>query len=140
MPIAPDFLAAGDFDADGHFDIAAAARNAAAIYFLKGDGRGEFVLSKRIELPGKVTAFFADDFNRRDGVRDLIVAIQTQRNAQVLIYENPYGVTKAAPEVFTFAEPVTSLAVALIEGDARFDLAIAAGNELAILRGRDKQI
>jgi FG-GAP-like repeat/Right handed beta helix region len=140
LPSTPDFLAAGDFDADGHFDIAAAARTENAVYFLKGDGRGEFVLSKRIELPGKVTAFLAEDFNRRDGLNDLIVAVQTELNSQVLIYENPYGVLKAAPEIYTFAQPVTSLAINLIEGDARYDLAIAAGNELAILRGRDRKL
>lgn len=140
LPVRADFLAAGDFDADGHFDIAAAARTENAVYFLSGDGRGEFVLSKRIELPGKVTAFLAEDFNRRDGVNDLIIAVERNRNAQVLIFENPYGASKAEPEIFTFAQPVKSLAVNLIEGDARFDLAIAAGNELAILRGRDRKL
>ncbi len=140
LPTTPDFLAAGDFDADGHFDIAAAARNEAAIYFLKGDGRGEFVLSKRIELSGKVTALLAEDFNRRDGLNDLIVAVQTEQNSKVLIFENPYGASKATPEIYTFAKPVKSLAVHLIEGDARFDLAIAAGNEFAILRGRDRKL
>ncbi|MCY7345266.1 MAG: VCBS repeat-containing protein, partial [Pyrinomonadaceae bacterium] len=140
LPTAPDFLAAGDFDADGHFDIAAAARTENSLYFLKGDGRGDFVLSKRIELPGVVTALLADDFNRRDGLSDLIVAVQNGKDAQVLIYENPYGAMKAQPEVFNFAAPVKSLAVGLLEGDARFDLAIAAGNELAVLRGRDRKL
>ncbi len=140
LPVTPDFLAAGDFDADGHFDIAAAARTENGIYFLKGDGKGEFVLSKRIELSGKVTAVLADDFNRRDGVADLIIAIQGETNSQILIYENPYGAAKAQPEIFKFAAPVTSLAIGLIEGDARFDLVIAAGNELAVLRGRDRKL
>ncbi len=140
LPITPEFLATGDFDADGHFDLAAAARNEAAIYFLSGDGRGEFVLSKRVELPGKVTAFLAEDFNRRDGINDLIVAVQTEQNSQLLIYENPHGASKAEPEIFTFAQPIKSLAINLIEGDARYDLAIAAGNELAILRGRDRKL
>ncbi|HEY0457953.1 MAG TPA: FG-GAP-like repeat-containing protein [Pyrinomonadaceae bacterium] len=140
LPTTPDFLAAGDFDADGHFDIAAAARTENAVYFLKGDGHGAFVLSKRIELAGNITAFLADDFNRRDGLNDLIVAVQTTKNGQVLIFENPYGAMRAEPEIFTFEAPVKALAVNLIEGDARFDLAIAAGNELAVLRGRDRKL
>jgi hypothetical protein len=140
LPAAPDFLAAGDFDADGHFDLAAAARGANAIFFLRGDGRGAFVLSKRIDLAGPVTAFLAEDFNRRDGLNDLIVAVQTKQTSQVLIFENPYGAVKAQPEVFTFAAPVDALAIGLLEGDARFDLAVAAGNELAILRGRDRKL
>ncbi len=43
LPLAPDFLAAGDFDADGHFDIAAAARTANAVYFALGKRNFLFV-------------------------------------------------------------------------------------------------
>jgi hypothetical protein len=42
LSVAPSFLAAGDFDADGHCDILAAARGGRALVLLKGDGRGGF--------------------------------------------------------------------------------------------------
>ncbi|MCY7347298.1 MAG: FG-GAP-like repeat-containing protein, partial [Pyrinomonadaceae bacterium] len=67
-------------------------------------------------------------------------AVQTEKNSQVLIFENPYGAIKAQPEIFTFAAPIKTLAIGLLEGDARFDLAIAVGNELAVLRGRDRKL
>ena len=139
-PTMPDFLAAGDFDADGHFDLAVASRTEAAIYFLKGDGKGGFELSKRIKLDGAITAFLSEDFNFRDGLHELIVGIKTDTHAQVLVFEHPYGAIRATPEKFNFSSPVKSLAVGLIEGDERFDLAIATENELAILRGRDRKL
>lgn len=140
LPAKADFLAAGDFNADGHFDIATAKRNGNMFYFLVGNGKGEFNLAKTLELEGNVTAFLAEDFNRRDGINDLMVGIQTAQKSQLLIFENPYGAMKAKPEVFDFVAPITSLAIGSIEGDARFDLAIAAGKELAVLRGRDRKL
>jgi len=140
LPAKADFLAAGDFNADGHFDIATAKRNGNMFYFLVGNGKGEFNLAKTLELEGNVTAFLAEDFNRRDGINDLMVGIQTAQKSQLLIFENPYGAMKAKPEVFDFNDPITSLKIGSIEGDARFDLAVVAGNELAILRGRDRKL
>jgi len=140
LPVKADFLAAGDFDADGHFDIAVAARNEKALYFLRGDGKGAFEGAKKIELEGSVTAFLAEDFNRRDGLHELIVGIQNGRKGQVLIFEHPYGAMKAVPEVFNFDDPVTSLSINFIEGNAHPDLAVAAGGELAVLRGRDRKL
>jgi hypothetical protein len=140
LPLVPDFLAAGDFDADGHFDIAVASRNGNEVLFLRGDGRGGFPFSRKIKLPGNVTALVADDFNRRDGLNDLIVGVATKQGGQVLVFEHPYGAMNAVPETFDFAAPVTSLAINFVEGNARPDLVIAAGNELAILRGRDRRL
>ncbi len=140
FPVTPDFLASGDFDADGHFDIAAASRNENSIYYLRGNGKGEFEFFKRVELEGNVTAFLSGDFNRRDGLNDLIVAVQTKQKGQLLIFEHPYGAMKATPEVFTFNAPITSLVINFVDGNAHPDLAIAAGNELAILCGRDRKL
>ena len=42
MAEAPDFLSTGDFDADGHLDVVAAAVESRALYLLAGDGQGAF--------------------------------------------------------------------------------------------------
>ncbi len=42
IPNAPDWLAAGDFDADGHCDLVVAGRADDALYFFSGDGQGAF--------------------------------------------------------------------------------------------------
>ena len=136
LRIVPDFLGAGDFDADGHLDIAAASRSENVICFLKGDGHGGFQYSKEFELTGKVTALLADDINRRDGLNDLAIGVQAESGSQLVILEDPFGAMKASPEIFTFNAPISSLALDFVDPDQRRDLAIAAGNELAILSGR----
>src|SRR5438105_1872968 len=52
----PDYLAAGDFDADGHWDLVVAARASSSLYLLPGDGHGGFGQARNIELSGRVTA------------------------------------------------------------------------------------
>ena len=42
LPGTPDFLGAGDFDADGHWDVVAAARGGFEIVVLHGNGQGDF--------------------------------------------------------------------------------------------------
>ena len=140
LRIVPDFLGAGDFDADGHLDIAAASRSENVICFFKGDGHGGFEPSKEIELPGNITALLADDINRRDGLNDLAIGVQAESGSQLVILEDPFGAIKASPEIFTFKAPISSLALDFVNPDQRRDLAIAAGNELAILSGRDRKL
>src|SRR5215813_2963339 len=41
-PVAPEFIATGDFDADGHLDIVVADRDVERLYWMSGDGRGAF--------------------------------------------------------------------------------------------------
>jgi hypothetical protein len=52
----PDFIAAGDFDADGHWDLVTAERGGEALMFHPGDGNGGFIEPKSIDLSGRVTA------------------------------------------------------------------------------------
>ena len=64
LPEVPDFLAVGDFDADGHQDVMTAQRGSTALYFLKGDGHGGFAAAKRIPLAGSVTAMISGEINQ----------------------------------------------------------------------------
>ncbi|PKO19881.1 MAG: hypothetical protein CVU38_21485, partial [Chloroflexi bacterium HGW-Chloroflexi-1] len=52
LPIAPDFLGVGDFNADGFQDVVAAARGGDALWFLPGDGAGGFGAMETVGLPG----------------------------------------------------------------------------------------
>ncbi|QYO64256.1 FG-GAP repeat domain-containing protein [Leptolyngbya sp. 7M] len=128
--LVPDYFAAGDFDADGNFDLAVAEQGQSSIAFFLGNGKGGFAKTRSIELSGVITAFLSQDFNRNDGTDDLIVGIRTMRGSQLLVFESPYGVLKSELELFDLSGEITSLAIGSIEGDARYDLAIAAGNEL----------
>ncbi|MBM4460549.1 MAG: VCBS repeat-containing protein [Chloroflexi bacterium] len=139
-PVSPDFLATGDFDADGRQDLALAARGSAALYFLPGDGRGGFGPSRVTSLPGAVTALAVGEINRRDGLADVAVGVvgANGRSPLLLIFEGPEGALRAKPELFDLPAPATGLALAGLDDDPYRDLAIAAGNNLLLVRGRDR--
>ena len=42
VPAAAEFIGVGDFDADGLLDIVVTARGQKALYWLRGDGKGQF--------------------------------------------------------------------------------------------------
>jgi len=140
LPEAPDFIATGDFDADGHWDIVTAQRGSNALYFLKGDGHGGFRAAKRILLDGNVTAMIAGEINRADGLADLIVAVNTANGARVLVYESPAGALAGSPEIFKLGKPATALALSKFDGNAMNDLAIASGNQLVVIHARDRKL
>jgi len=85
VPEAPNFIATGDFDADGHWDVVTAQLGSSALYFLKGDGHGGFAAPQRILLTGNVTAMIAGEINRADGLTDLIVAVNSAGGPRVLV-------------------------------------------------------
>src|SRR2546421_3059938 len=74
-PTEPDFIGAGDFDADGHLDVVMAARGTDRLYWIAGDGHGGFGGTPGIELPGRVTAMTVGEVNRRDGLADVGVGV-----------------------------------------------------------------
>jgi hypothetical protein len=140
LPEAPDFLAAGDFDADGHWDIVAAHAGSTALYLLKGDGHGGFAPAERIALPGSVTAMTSGEINRADGLTDLMVAVTGAAGPQALVFESPDGALRGAPEAFDLPASATALAVIPLDGGVMDGLAIAAGHELLLVHGRDRRL
>jgi uncharacterized repeat protein (TIGR01451 family) len=135
LPLAPEFLVTGDFNADGHFDVVAAARNRSTLALLAGDGNGNFAALQTLELSGNVTALAAGEINRADGLADLAVAINAPNGAQALLFAAAEGAWTAQPQTFELAHEATSFAFGHLTRDAFADLAIAAGSELALLEG-----
>jgi uncharacterized repeat protein (TIGR01451 family) len=140
LPIEPEFLGAGDFDGDGHWDVVAASRTSDGLYWLPGDGRGGFGEPRRVALPGRVTAFVTGEINRPDGLDDVVVAVNGQDGPKALVFEGPEGALRASPEIFSLPAEASSLALGQLEGDPMTDLAIAAGNQLLIVQGRDRKL
>jgi hypothetical protein len=140
LPESPDFLVTGDFDADGHLDVVAAHRGSGALYFLKGDGSGGFLKPKRVAIDGSITAMISGEINRADGLADIVIGVNTANGARVLVFESPRGAVQDQPEVFRVNHPVTALALGRFDGGAMNDLAVAAGDELVVIRARDRKL
>ena len=140
LPEAPDFVVAGDFDADGHVDIVSAQRGSSSLYFLKGDGHGGFAAAKRFAVAGVVTDLIAGDVNRPNGLAALVVAVTGAGGSAALVYQSPMGALKGAPETYPLSQPATALALGKFAGSALRDLAIGAGNQLVLVHGRDRNL
>ena len=147
LPVSPDYLAAGDFDNDGHRDVVAAARGDGVLHILPGDGQGGFGAPEAIPLPGAVTALAAGEVNRRDGLVDLVVGVETvaqmgraQGPPLLLVFEGPNGALRAEPETIPLPAPATVLAIGQLDDHYALDIAAACGSTLVLVHGRDRAL
>ena len=136
ISVSPDFLFAGDFNADGRQDILAARRNDRAVHFLAGDGAGNFAGERLIRIDGQITALTAGEIGRRDGQTDLAIAVADKNGARLLVFEHPEGAFKHQPEIIRLPSPANVLAIGNLDTDFYADVAAASGNKLTIIRGR----
>lgn len=140
LPEVPDFLVAGDFDADGHWDIVAARNGGDKLYWMRGDGKGGFAAPKIVYLPGTVTSMATGEMNRADGLTDVAVGVVTSDGPRLLVFESPNGALRGEPESFVLPAPASALALGQLDDDSAADLAIATGNEVMIVHGRDRKL
>jgi hypothetical protein len=140
MPVAAEFLASGDFDADSHRDVVAASSTDDALYLMRGDGQGGLAEAERIDLPGRVTALAAGEMNLADGLRDVVVGVTGSDGPQLLIFEGPRGALRQKPQVISLPSEATWMAIGQLDSSYEYDLAVAAGSELMIVHGRDRQL
>jgi len=140
VPESPDFIGTGDFDADGHWDVVTATRGSDHLYLLRGDGRGGLEPARAIRLAGRVTALTTGEINRADGLTDIAVGIVGEEGPQALIFEGPDGALRAQPEVFALPTTATAFVLGQLDGSDERDLAVAAGQNLTVIRGRDRKL
>ncbi len=136
----PEIFLQGDFNADGHADLIAAARGSETIHVLAGDGRGNLAPAQDLSLPGKVTAITSGEINRADGLADLVVAIEAADGPKLMVFEGPEGAVKATAELLSLPSAATDLELGYVGVDHVADVAVAAGNELLIVHGRDRKL
>jgi hypothetical protein len=136
----PDYLAAGDFDADGHYDLIAAKKGGISFQHLPGNGKGGFRKTIEAKLSGSVSALIAADINRRDGLMDFVVGINNDTAAKALIFEGPNGALHSQPEEILLPGDASSFATGQLDNDYEIDLAIAAGSDLVVVKGRDRKL
>ncbi len=140
LPAPPEFLSGGDFNADGLLDLVASFCGSNLLYFLPGDGSGGFGKAEEIKLPGTLTTLMAGEINRKDGLTDLAVGIVGPDGPQALVFESCAGALFCKPEVFPLPGKATAFSFAQLDKDYPLDLAVATGNELLIIHGRDKKL
>ena len=138
LPQSLDFIATGELDGDRHWDIVAAARGSKNLYLLAGNGRGGFTAPRIINLPGEVTALIAGEMNQHDGLSDVIVGVVEKGEARLLVFEGPEGALNYEPEIIGLPAAATSLALGQLDDEGSTDLAVAAGSDLMIAHGRNK--
>jgi len=139
-PEKPDFIGAGDFDADGHWDVVAARRGGTTLSFHRGDGAGGLLPPENLPLPGAVSTLATGDVNRRDGLEDVLVGVTTPTGPKLLVFEGPVGALQSEPESLDLPAPATRIVTGQLAGDYTIDIAVAAGNHLVIVTGRDRKL
>lgn len=140
VPWTPDFLGTGDFDGDDRLDIVTTSRGGDSLHLLSGDGVGGLRPGIEIELPGTVTAMATGEINRADGLIDLAVGVIGQLGPAMLVYEGPLGALRAQPEIFLLPAPASDVAIGQLDDESALDLAVAAGNRLMLIHGRDRRL
>jgi len=86
LAAAPDFMVAGDFDSDGHIDLATAAKGGDAVYVMTGDGQGNFAAAKRIDIGGSVTALASSNAGEPGGIGDLAIGVVDKTGPAVTLF------------------------------------------------------
>jgi CSLREA domain-containing protein len=138
-PEAPEFVAAGDFDRDGHLDIITGARGSGALYLLAGDGNQGFHEPRAVPLPGLLTTMAAGQKTQADSWADVVVGIVGPDGPALLVYEANQGIAAEAALTYALPAAATSVTLGRLDEDGSTDLAIIAGDRLHILHGPDDQ-
>ena len=139
LPLAPELLECGDFDADGHTDLIAAAHGKTSLWWLRGDGKGGFFAPQRVPLAGPLTALAVGEVNRRDGLADIVVATGGL-SPQLAVFEGPHGALAAAPEAVSLPGEALGIALGAFDTDAFQDIAVLLSHEVVIVHGRDRKL
>jgi CSLREA domain-containing protein len=140
MPLAPDLAVAADLNGDGVPDLAVASLRSKVVRVLEGDGNGNFPTEASIELDGTLTALAVADVNRRDGIADLIVAVDTAAGAKLEIYESPSGALAATPESVPLLSSAHALAAGAFRAGNVSDVVAACDDALVVVAGRDRRL
>lgn len=139
VPVAPQFIAAGDFDADGRVDVAVASRNSSTFYVLSTDDQQELGNPVEHRLAGSATALVAGDFERQDGRTDLVFGVATESGPAIEIFSDPFGSLNARGETLAMPGDVHAIAIGQFDDGFAIDLAVAAGSAVVRVSGRDRR-
>ena len=122
VTVRPELLATGDFDNDGHRDVAAAERGATSLVVLLGEGTGRFVAERGLDVSGRITSLASGDVNLADGLADLAVGVVAGESSRLLVFEGPGGALRSVPESVDLASPARRITIGQFDGPSYGDL------------------
>ncbi|HEX3745061.1 MAG TPA: FG-GAP-like repeat-containing protein [Bryobacteraceae bacterium] len=122
----PQSVAVGDFNGDGHQDLAVANFGSNNVTILLGDGMGGFAAATGSPVTAGTQPVSAavGDFNG-DGVQDLAIANSGGGSVSILLGNGSGGFTAANGSPFPVGSNPSSIAVGDFNGDGAQDLAVA---------------
>lgn len=135
---APDFIVTGDFDRDNRLDILTAKRGGAEVYLTRGNGAGGFNETRKISLPGTVTALAAGQVDAPDSLTDAVIGVANDKGAALLVYEGANGLNDK-PLRYELSSPADLLVVGQMDNFPAGDVAILANGGVSILHGRNQR-
>ena len=131
-------VAVGDFNSDGHLDLAVADSTAGVVSILLGDGTGNFTpaATPTVAVGHNPYSIAVGDFNG-DGNLDLAVANFSDGTVSVLLGDGRGNFIAAASSPFAVGNSPYSIAVGDFNGDRHLDLAVvnSADNTVSVLLG-----
>ena len=95
VPFRPDHLASGDFDADGHFDLVVTSPGSRSLFWIFGNGKGEFKSTAETFLAEPIEELSVVDTIRKDGLADVFIRFQSSKT---ILLQSPEGAFHAKPE------------------------------------------
>jgi hypothetical protein len=129
-------VAVGDFNEDGHLDLAVANSYSGTLSILLGDGAGNFTpaTTPTVVVGHNPYSIAVGDFNG-DGHLDMAVANFTDNTLTVLLGDGTGNFSPAATPTVTVGLSPYSIEVGDFNGDGHLDLAVAnsADNNVSIL-------
>jgi phospholipase C len=117
----PNLVAIGDFNGDGHMDLAVANQSSKTISILLGNGDGTFTVGATLNTGNEPSALAVGDFNG-DGHLDLAVGNSPDSTIMIFLGDGT-GNFNQVPTIIPSVNPV-SIAVGDFNGDGYLDMVV----------------